>query len=62
MDKHWLFDMKVHGTKDVDGFTVLRVFGGWIYQFNCPAEEGSSYGVFVPEELNVNAKMIDKYV
>lgn len=30
--------------------SVFRVVGGWIYQFNCPPDEGNDFGVFVPEE------------
>lgn len=52
--KQELLDMKLHETIDVDKhIVILRVFGGWIYQFNCPPEDGTSYCTFVPEVLNI---------
>lgn len=45
-----LRDMVLHQTTDVNKWiSILRVIGGWIYQFNCPPDEGIDYGVFVPE-------------
>ena len=59
IEKQKLLDMKLHGSTSLNKWvSVLRVYGGWIYQFNCPPEEGTDYGVFVPEELNCNTKAV----
>jgi len=50
-----IYDMDFHESKDINNWQyVLRVPGGWIYQFNSPPDEGTDYGVFVPfnEEFN----------
>lgn len=52
MTKQELLNMELHKWRSIDNWThILRVYGGWIYQFNCPPEEGTDYGVFVPEEI-----------
>jgi len=54
--KENLFAMKLHETLHLNDWTsVLRVFGGWIYIF-VPPDEGSDFGVFVPEVQNVEVK------
>jgi len=43
--------MKLHDTLEVNRWiSIVRVSGGWIYQFLCPPEEGTDFGVFVPEQ------------
>ena len=44
-----LYDMQFHETRDISNWIcVMRVPGGWIYQFNVPVDEGTDYAVFVP--------------
>ena len=60
MIKEELLKMELHEMANINKWiNVMRVFGGWIYSFNCPPDEGTDYGVFVPEELNVEAHVSD---
>jgi len=44
-----VYELKLHETTHLDTWSsVLRVPGGWIYQFTCPPDEGTDFGVFVP--------------
>ena len=52
--KQELLNMNLHDFLCINKWLqILRVYGGWIYQFSCPPEEGNDYGVFVPDEFNV---------
>lgn len=45
-----LRNLELHQTFHIDKWTsVIRVVGGWIYEYTCPPEEGNDFGVFVPE-------------
>lgn len=58
--KQELLNMKLHDTTSIDKWThILRVYGGWIYQFHCPPEEGNDYAIFVPETISVEAHTTD---
>ena len=62
MTKEELLKMELHSIKNITQWiNVMRVFGGWIYSFNCSPEEGTDYGVFVPEFINVDADVTNHY-
>jgi len=52
-----LYNLVLHQTGEISNWIdVIRVPGGWIYQFNCPVDEGTDYGVFVPFENEFQKK------
>lgn len=52
-----LLEMELHVVKSLgNGWHVMRVFGGWIY-YRYTGEEGHAINCFVPEEMNVNARI-----
>lgn len=52
-----LLAMELHEIANLDSHTsVIRVFGGWIYLFATPAQEGTDFGVFVPQVQSVEVK------
>lgn len=55
LTKEDLFNMKLHEQVNLNSWTsISRVPCGWIYQFS--VNEGTDYGVFVPDGANVEYK------
>ena len=57
MTKEELLNMKLHEIVKITSLiSIVRVLGGWIYAVNGSQRDGTDYGVFVPETLNVYTK------
>lgn len=44
-----IYDLELHETLNPTSWvSIIKVPGGWIYQFLVPPQEGTDFGVFVP--------------